>query len=197
MRQTTIVFLLLFAAGAAFSQVAEIGASAGASILSNATLGVLDPGPPVVTAKLNNGFRMGFRVTLNPKRFFGVEVGYGYNRTNLNYGGTMYGMATHQGFGDFLVYATPEGSRIRPFIAAGPQFSNFVPPGSSASQGGGSTKLGVNYGFGVKVKVAEKWLVRGDFRQYATPKPDFLHTLAAPQGWLRINEISVGFAYTL
>ncbi len=45
----------------------------------------------------------------------------------------MYGMATHQGFYDFLVYATPEGSKIRPFIAAGAQFSNFVPPGSSAS----------------------------------------------------------------
>jgi opacity protein-like surface antigen len=193
MRQITIVFLLLLVAGAAFSQVAEIGGSMGASVLSNATLGS-SPGPPVVTEKLNNGFRMGFRVTLNTGRLFGHEVGYGYNRTSLNYGGTVYGMATHQGFYDFLLYATKEGSRIRPFIAAGPQFSNFVPPGGYTFQG--STKFGVNYGAGVKVKVAEKWLVRVDFRQYVTPKPDFGFP-TAPQGWLRMNEISAGVSYTL
>ena len=191
MRQTTIVFLLLFAAGAAFSQVAEIGASMGAAVLSNADL----YSDPTATVKLKSGFRMGFRVTVNPARFFGHEVGYGYNRTNLDLAGQEYGMATHQGFYDFLVYATPEGSRIRPFIAAGGQFSNFVPPGGYTYQG--KTKFGVNYGFGAKVKVAEKWLIRVDVRQYATPKPDFLQTPTPPQGWLRLNEVSAGFAYTL
>jgi opacity protein-like surface antigen len=195
MRQATIVFLLLFAAVTAFSQVAEVGMSAGASVLSNAKLATIDAGPPELTAKLSNGFRLGFRVTLNPYRFFGHEVGYAYNRTNLNIGGTLYGMGTHQGFYDFLVYATPEGSKVRPFAAAGAQFSNFVPPGSSAAQGGGSTKFGLNYGFGVKAKVAEKWLIRADFRQYASPKPDWF--IDQPKGWLRINEISLGFAYTL
>ncbi len=105
-------------------------------------------------------------------------------------------MATHQGFYDFLVYATPEGSRIRPFIAAGAQSSNFVPPGGSVTQGSGTIKFGVNYGFGAKVKVAEKWLVRVDFRQYASPKPDLVSPIA-PKGWLRMNEISAGFSYTL
>lgn len=163
----------------------------GASVLSNATLF----SDPTGTAKLNNGFRMGFRVTLNPYRFFGHEVGYGYNRTNLDLAGEVLGMATHQPFYNFLVYATPEGSRIRPFIAAGAQASTFVPPGGSVSQGSGTIKFGVNYGFGTKVKVAEKWLVRVDFRQYASPKPDWFQV--APQGWLRMNEISAGFSYTL
>lgn len=192
MRLTTIVLLVLLAAGAAFSQVAEIGANVGASRLSNATLYA----GPEGTAKFNNGFRMGFRVTLNSYRFFGHEVGYGYNRTNLNEGGTVYGMATHQPFYNFLMYATPEGSRVRPFIAAGPQASTFVPPGGSVTQGSGSIKFGVNYGFGTKVKVAEKWLIRVDFRQYLSPKPDFNYP-TKPQGWLRMNEMSAGFSYTL
>ena len=192
MRQTTIAFLLLFAAGTAFSQVAEIGATMGASVLSNATL----YSDSVATAKLNNGFRMGFRVTLNSFRFFGHEVGYGYNRTNLSYAGTVYAMATHQPFYDFLAYATPEGSKIRPFIAGGAQASTFVPPGGSVTQGSGSIKFGVNYGFGTKVKVAEKWLVRVDVRQYRSPKPDFGFP-TAPKGWVQINEISAGFSYTL
>ena len=191
MRHTTMVILLLLVAGAAFSQVAEIGASGGAALLSNATLS----NPPDVPAKLDSGFRMGFRVTLNTGRMFGHEVGYAYNRTNLDYGGTVYGMSTHQGFYDFLLYATPEGAKIRPFIAGGVQFCNFVPPGGYTFQG--KTKFGVNYGGGVKVKVATKFLVRFDFRQYASPKPDFLPTATAPQGWLRLTEVSAGFAYTL
>ena len=195
MRQTTIVFLLLFVAVTAFSQVAELGVSAGESVLSNAKLVAADATTGQPEVKLNNGFRLGFRVTLNPYRFFGHEVGYAYNRTNLNLGGTVYGMGTHQGFYDFLIYATPEGSRVRPFVAAGPQFSTFVPPGSSVTQGGGSMKFGVNYGFGAKAKVADKWLIRVDFRQYTSPKPDWF--TVKPQGWLRINEISAGFAYTL
>jgi hypothetical protein len=105
------------------------------------------------------------------------------------------GMATHQPFYNFLGYATPEGSRVRPFIAAGAQASTFVPPGSSVTQGGGSMKFGVNYGFGAKVKVAEKYLIRVDFHQYLSPKPDWFQV--KPEGWLKINEISAGFSYTL
>ena len=33
-------------------------------------------------------------------------------------------------------------------------------------------KFGVNYGGGVKVRVTDKWLMRLDFRQYTSPKPD-------------------------
>jgi opacity protein-like surface antigen len=195
MRQATFVFLLLFTAVTAFSQVAEIGFSGGASVLSNAKLVPADTTTGQAEAKLENGFRLGFRVTVNPYRFLGHEVGYAYNRMNLNYDGASYGMGTHQGFYNFLIYAAPEGSRVRPFIAAGPQFSNFTFPGASAMQGGGTMKFGVNYGAGVKTKVAEKWLIRLDFRQYMSPKPDWFTT--KPEGWLRINEISAGFAYTL
>jgi hypothetical protein len=46
-------------------------------------------------------------------------------------------MAIHQGFYNYLVYATKEGFRVRPFATGGGHFSNFVPPGVSVTQGGG------------------------------------------------------------
>ncbi len=190
-----VVFLLLLMVGLASAQVLELGASAGASRLSNNTLVANDP--QFGTIKLSNGFRFGFRITVNTHSYLGHEVGYAYVRTNWDapaVGGTI-GTAAHQGFYDFLLYARPEGSRVRPFIAGGVQFTNFIFPGLSVSQGGGSTKFGLNYGAGVKAKVSDRFLMRLDFRQYGSPKPDFFTT--APKGWLKMNEISAGFAYTM
>ena len=188
-RTLFVLSLLLVFAGLSSAQILELGVSGGASKLSNSTLSEPD------NAKLDSGFRLTFRVVLNTWEHFGHEVGYAYNRTNLNYAGTTYGMATHQGFYSFVAYALTDRSRVRPFIAAGGQFSNFVPPGSSASYGQGSTKFGVNYGGGVKVRTSDRFLIRLDFRQFVSPKPDWF--LTAPQGWLRMNEISAGFAYTM
>jgi opacity protein-like surface antigen len=84
-------------------------------------------------------------------------------------------------------------SRIRPFATAGLHFSNFVPPGASATSGGGSTKFGFNYGAGVKVKVSSLFGVRFDLRQYQTGKPDFGGLLSNRSGLLRQTEVSAGF----
>jgi hypothetical protein len=54
----------------------------------------------------------------------------------------------------------------------------------------------VNYGAGVKVRTSDRFLIRLDFRQYLSPKPDF-NFPTAPEGWLRLNEISAGFSYTM
>ncbi len=202
MKHFVVLLLLLWAAGAAFGQVLEFGVSGGPSILSNRTLAV---DAAVFTTPqrvdLDNGFNLTFRMTLNTYRFMGHEIGYAYNRANLLVeDGSVYGLGAHQGFYNLLVYALPEGSKIRPFIAGGAQFTNFMFPGYSVtSGGGGQMKFGLNYGFGVKARVTEKWLVRLDYRQYATPKPDFaeLGALTPPHGWLRMNEISGGFAFTL
>ena len=196
MRQPVIVLLLLCAAGMASAQVLEFGASGGPSLLSNRTLAVDSPFGQV---DLDHGFQLAFRMTLNTYRFMGHEVGYAYNRTNLLESGNTHGGATHQGFYDLLVYARPEGAKIRPFMAGGGQFSNFIFPGGSVTSGGGQMKFGLNYGFGVKTRITDRWLVRVDFRQYATPKPDFaeLGATTPPQGWLKMNDISVGFGFTL
>ena len=170
----------------ASAQVAEFTAFGGASRLSGKDLGS--------GYSLDDGWRLGGRITLNSGMFFGHEFGYAYNRTKLFLNGVdIGGMAIHQGFYDFLVYVIPEGGRVRPFIAGGGQFSNFVPPGSSATQGGGENKFGVNYGGGLKFRLGPKYLMRLDFRQYNSGKPFSL----GGSGRLRQNEISIGFGIGL
>jgi opacity protein-like surface antigen len=140
--------------------------------------------------KLENGFRFSFRMTLNNDAFFGHEVQYAYSRSQLNISGSEQGMAIHQGGYNFLLYATREGTRIRPFATGGVMFANYVPPGSSAASGGGDNKFGFNYGGGVKVRVSSLFGLRFDLRQYTTPKP---FNLDLREGWLRQTEVSAGF----
>ena len=56
------------------------------------------------------------------RKWIGHEVGYGYNRTHLRFETETppveQGMAIHQGFYNFMVYGTPEGSHVRPFATA-------------------------------------------------------------------------------
>jgi hypothetical protein len=197
LRQSLILFLLLTTAGAALAQVLEVGGGAGVNRISNGVLATDTSYTPPADLKVNSGWRIGFRMTLNTKPHFGHEAGYNYVRGNWDYAGTTYGTAAHQGFYDFLAYATPEGSKVRPFVAGGGQFTNFIPPGGSVSQGNGSMKFGVNYGGGVKVRVKDKWLMRLDVRQYLSPKPDPNISTTPPQGWIKMNEVSMGVAYCL
>jgi opacity protein-like surface antigen len=191
-----VLILGMFGASSAFGQILEIGMGGGGSLMRNATLIPLGEGFGDV--KLTNGFRFGFRFTLNTYRFFGHEVGYGYNRTQLRFEADPvqeFGMAVHQGFYNFLAYAVPEGAPVRPFFTGGAHFSNFVPPGATVQAGQGENKFGLNYGGGVKVRVSPSFLIRLDYREYRTPKPDFF--VVAPDGWLRHLETSVGFAWTM
>ena len=175
---------------AAHGQVAEFNVSGGVSKLQNKDL--------ASGLSLDDGWRLAFRIGLNSWTFFGQEFGYAYNRSKLlGDGQDLGGMAIHQGFYNLLAYATPEGTRIRPFVTGGGHFSNFVPPGASATQGQGSTKFGVNYGGGIKARVSEKYQVRVDFRQYVTGKPFGGNNGLPVSGTLRQNEISVGFGFVL
>lgn len=194
MKSIKLCVLALAVAASAGAQSAEFSVSGGQSRLSNADIGSGSTTGKSDDYELRNGFRLGFRMTLNNWRFFGHEVGYAYNRTqfrvNESGGYTEYGTAIHQGFYNFLVYGTPDGTRVRPFLAGGGHFSNYVYPGYSVTSGGGSTKFGFNYGGGVKVKVSELFLIRFDVRQYQTGKPfDF----PLQSGLLRQTEVSMGF----
>lgn len=173
------------------AQSADLFVNFGQSILSNAGLGSASATGAKDDYKLDDGFRFGFRFGFNGDGHFGHEIGYAYNRTHLLLQGVdQGGMAIHQGGYNFLLYANRDTARVRPFATGGGHFSNFVPPGSSATQGGGSTKFGVNYGGGVKFKITPKWALRADIRQYQTPKP---FDLFQKTGWLRQTEISGGF----
>jgi opacity protein-like surface antigen len=192
------VVLVLACAGSAWGQTFEVWFNGGQSILSNRGLGTLNvdqngtplPGASKNDFQLEDGFRFSFRMALNNDSHFGHEVQYAYSRTQLNSGGVKQGMAIHQGGYNFLLYATNEGTRIRPFATGGVGFANYVPPGSSATSGGGDNKFGVNYGGGVKMRVTSLFGVRLDVRQYTTPKP---FDLPLKEGWLRQTEISAGF----
>jgi Outer membrane protein beta-barrel domain len=193
------ILLLLFTLPV-FSQVLELGVGGGQSRLSNAGLGKVDAtSTQPDDYSLKGGFRINFRVTTNSGDFTGHEFGYAYNRTQLvqnvnGSAGAQQGMAIHQGFYNYLLYPTREGKRIRPFAAGGVHFANYVPPGASAAQGGGSTKFGVNYGGGLKIRVSEKFLWRFDVRQYTNPKP---FGLIDARGWIKMNEFSTSLAFVL
>ena len=211
------MLLFLAGAGSAWGQLFEVWFNGGQSLMSNKGLGTLnlDPntGTPLAGAskndlQLGDGFRFSFRMTLNNESHFGHEVQYAYSRTSLDspaQPGTIgtvlspgipaspassQGMAVHQGGYNFLLYATNEGTRIRPFATGGVGFANYVPPGASAASGGGSNKFGFNYGGGVKVRVTHLFGLRFDVRQYTTPKP---FDLPLKEGWLRQTEVSAGF----
>lgn len=187
--------LALVVVPSALAQNAEFAVSGGQSRLSNKSLGQFQG----TGLSLQDGFRLGFRVTLNNWRFLGHEFGYAYNRSKLRFETTPpedQGMAIHQGFYNFLVYATPEGSTVRPFATGGGHFNNYVPPGSSATSGGGDVKFGINYGGGIKVRVGPMFAIRLDLRQYLTKKPNFGGALQ-PSGMLKQLEVSAGFALVL
>jgi opacity protein-like surface antigen len=155
---------------------------------------------------MQRGFRLAFRMTLNSWRFFGHEFGYAYSHTSMMvpavpptltspaFPASTVSVPVHQGFYDFLAYATPEGTRIRPFGAGGVQFSSFFPPGTSAYYGNQVTKYGFNYGGGLKVKLTSIWGIRLDARFYNMSKPfDFL----IHSGRFIQQEYTVGFSFNL
>jgi hypothetical protein len=194
MRCWAAVAIFFAGLGLASAQVGEISVSGGVSRFGSASLGTsLDQSGNVIgNAAIKDGFRLGFRFTLNTYRFAGHEFGYAYSRSGVDIGGQNVPMSIQQGFYDFLLYATPEGSRIRPFAAGGVEFSSFFPPGASVYYGNQETKFGVNYGGGLKVRVTEIIGLRFDVREYSTGMPfKFSHA----NGWLNQLEATVGAAF--
>jgi opacity protein-like surface antigen len=209
MKKIAVAVLFLTCASASYGQLFEAWFNGGESILSSRNLGSDIPdtsGGAANDFSLGDGFRFSLRIAFNNDSHFGHEVGYAYSRSSLIQQGVpleiqglpptpaiSQGMAIHQGTYNFLVYATPEGTRIRPFATGGVLFANYVPPGSSAAGGGGQTKFGFSYGGGVKIKITSLWGFRVDVRQATTPKPDFGGVLIYDRsGWLKLNEISAG-----
>src|SRR5581483_3991641 len=192
MRKSLYIFLLSACASVASGQVAEFSVSGGVSRLGGAELST----NPQIT--LGDGFRLAFRMTLNTYRYFGHEFGYGYAHTNIKIPGSSdVGMGIHSGLYDFLAYARPEGSRVRPFVTGGVQFRSFFPPGTSVYYGNQVTKFGFNYGGGVKVRLTGIWGLRFDIRQYNSGKPDILSTPQAPSGRLLQTEVTAGVVFNL
>src|SRR4051812_44387014 len=111
MRSWAAAGLFFAAAGLALAQVGEISLSGGVSRFGGAKLGsVLDELGNPSDIDIKDGFRLAVRFTVNTYRFAGHEFGYAYNRSSIDFGtGAKYPTTVHQGFYDFLLYATPEG----------------------------------------------------------------------------------------
>lgn len=184
------ILLLVMSAGMMLGQSGEFNFHAGTSRFTSRELG---PG-----SALDNGWLFGFRITLNQGDWLGHEFGYQYNRTGLVLSPATQGqgMGVHRSFYSALLYATGEGKRVRPFLAGGGQFANFVPPGASAARGQGDNQFGFHYGAGVKVKLTDRWLMRFDVREYNQGKP-FGQFFRLSSGRLRQQEVSMGFSYTM
>ena len=177
----------------ASAQSFEAGGFGGTNRINSSDIGTLTVGG-LARITLKDGWCFGGRMTINNWNHFGHEVGYRYTRTAFVVLGESTGTAIHQGFYNFLAYGTPGGSRIRPFATGGAHFSNFIYPGYTVSQGGGSNKIGYNYGGGVKVRISPKYLIRLDVRQYVQGKPfDF----PGQSGNISLLEISAGFGFHL
>jgi opacity protein-like surface antigen len=185
--------LLIACVPAAFCQGFEASVSGGESYIPSKSS---DLGSGY---QLKDGFRLALRMTLNWKRFFGHEFGYGYTHTSLESPASLAtggvtstsGLSAHQGFYDFLVYALPEGSHVRPFACGGVQFTSFTPAGSYTRE----TKYGVNWGGGIKVRVKENWGFRTDIRQYNMSKP--FNDQLGSTGRLNLYEFSVGVSFMM
>jgi opacity protein-like surface antigen len=200
MKKTLLV--LLVAATLAPAQVFEAGGFGGVTRLSNRDLGSLDtanPSNPDARVTLQNSWLFGLGMTINNWDHFGQEVRYAYHRTALQVGNdptSQVGTAIHTVTYGLVAYATPEGSKFRPYATGGGGFSNFIFPGGSVSQGGGQNKYGFFYGGGIKYRPSEDrpFLLRFDIRQHQTGKP---FNWPDAHGLVRRMEISLGLSYVL
>jgi opacity protein-like surface antigen len=212
MRHWLAVAALLGCSTIAFGQSFEAGVSVGQSLFQGDSKNLGTAGAATDPQyKMNDGFRISARMAINPYRFFGYEFEYTYNHTSIaqpavsgapglpGQGSTStpaqnISVPIHQLYGNFLVYATPEGTHVRPFVTGGVGFSSFFPPGTSVYYGNQTTKFGVNYGGGLKVRVSGFWGVRFDVRWYNTSKP---FDLPFQSGRLNMLGISGGISVNM
>jgi len=207
-RYCALWFAFCACSAIATAQVGEFSLSGGVSRFGGKSLGTIGNDITSGNININNGFRLALRFTLNSYRFFGHEFGYAYSRSGLKLPASAaaqpatpgqqtqsssdISVPIHQGMYNFLVYATPEGTHVRPFATGGVHFSSFFPPGASAYYGNQITKFGFNYGGGIKFRMTSVWGARLDFRQYNTGQPfDFPNQ----QGRLKQTEISGGVSF--
>lgn len=195
MYQIVLVLTLGVVGGSVLSaQSGELTVFGGRSHVGDADLG--EVGFAAQKIALEGGFKAGARLSLNGSTFFGHELSYGFERHNLSVAGQDEAKAhVQQFFYDFVVHLTPRAVPIRPFVLAGAGFSSFSPRQEGVfAAAAGETKLGYNYGGGLKVKLAPMFGLRFDFRDHVTGKPNLLD-LPNVDGRLHSLEYSAGLSF--
>ncbi len=194
----------------AWGQTVEISVLEGWARISKTALGSSSPASPQDTdTKFRNGYSSGLRLTWNPHRYYGYELGYLWTRPTLETGiqptedavkETLRRKVTlHQVFFDFLAYWMPKNERWRPFFALGAHAQKSKTPNNVANWSGRSTRnYGFHYGIGLKVRLFKHAQARIDLREYLTGKPYDLEVqdITKSGGFLRQQEASVGVGIT-
>jgi opacity protein-like surface antigen len=185
-RRASLAPLLLLSgllAAPAAAQYAEIGITGGYSRFTNSRIAEFTQfGGGGTSYDIDNGIRIGVRMSFDLKEFFAHELAYAWQRSGLTQ--TEFGegfsesldlgsMSAHNYYYSLVAHATRQGSVVRPFVSGGGGFTSFVPPGGSALRGGGQTKFGYTYGAGLKFKLSDRYGFRLDVRDHVTSKPFF------------------------
>jgi len=183
------------------AQSLDISLSVGAANAggrSVGSIGLTDPAQGVVSSPVNlgSGFLFSPRLTLHSRKYLSHEFSYIFTRANLKVpvNGAFaldQGMSIGQLMYNAMLSATPEGSKVRPYGAAGGGLVSFYPPGFGLFSGVTVNRPGVNYGAGARVQVNEMWHTRIDFRQTISTSPRIFQTQET-SGSFRQNQFSVG-----
>ena len=193
-------FLLpsILAASCCFGQSWSLGGAAGFGFYHDATItngsGSAQAGfGPRISASAVLGQNIG--------NYFGGELRYTFRDgdSELKSAGTEVNMdaEAHAVHYDFLVYATPKSSKLRPYAAAGGGIKRYMATGVEYPSQPLSNFALVTHanqveglfsaGGGIKYALSEHWQVRVDFRYYLTPFPEKLFVPAPGakiNGWL-------------
>ena len=190
--------LVTLAGGSCFAQSWSIGAAGGFGFYHDATI---TNAAGSATAGFGPRFALGGVLGEDVSEHFGGELRYTYRDgdSELKFNGREVNLdaASHALHFDFLAYATRRHARLRPFLAGGAGIKRYtgtgtVDPNQPLSSfallaHADEVKALVSFGGGVKAMLGDHWLVRVDFRDYATPFPANVivpATGAKVHGWL-------------
>lgn len=177
----------------------DVGLAGGFSTYNDAT--IKTPSGASAQAGFEQNFAAGAALDENVSEHIGGELRYTflYGASTLHSNGTeanMTAMSNAVGY-DFLFYGTPRRSRVRPFLAIGAGIKRYDGTGTeyvvqplgnfAVLTTGHQVEPMLSGGGGIKMNLSDRWVLRFDFRDFATPLPGKLFA-AAPNtkvnGWL-------------
>lgn len=186
----SLLFLgLLFIPSAVYAQRWEFGAGAAGTFYTSRNVSA-------ASLKAKAGFDNGWGATAwlgnDMYKYLSGELRYMYQNNALKLEGNgqtyTFGARSQSIHYDFLLHATPRGSKIRPFVAAGAGFRGYegtgrevaVQPLSNVAFLTKTTEWVplVSVGGGIKFQAAKHVSFRAEFRDYLTPVPRNLITPA-------------------
>ena len=202
--------LVTLSAGGCFAQPWSVGVAGGFGTYHDATI---DNAGGAASAGFGPRFAAGAVLGENVSEHFGGELRYtfrdGDSELRSNGREANLDAAAHALHFDFLAYATGRHARLRPFLAGGAGIKRYTATGTvdpvqplrsfAVLAHADEVKALVSFGGGVKAMLGDHWLVRVDFRDYATPFPENV-IIPAPgakvHGWLHDFVPLVGVDWT-